>query len=233
MKWYLKVLKKYIEFNGRASRAEFWYFQLFNLLIYGIFMAAIVVAAAMESLIFAQIIYILMLLYGVVILLPGLAVAIRRLHDTGRSGWWYFIILIPVVGVFIWLYFMIEASEEGANKFGILDSDNMGQRDTQTISKGNAKFISDKPLYPNVNIDRKGLTMGRRSEIVIDNDYVSSQHLEVGMIDANTYYVKDLGSSNGTYIEGHKLIPYEEKIITEGTPVILGSEEVVYYLKIK
>ena len=57
-------------------------------------------------------------LYGLAILLPGLAVAIRRLHDTGRSGWWLFISLVPLIGSFILLYFYLQNSQPGVNQYG-------------------------------------------------------------------------------------------------------------------
>ena len=110
MNWYLKVLKNYVGFEGRARRTEYWMFVLFN------FLAAIVLAIfeyllGLES--------VLTVLYSLAIILPSLAVAVRRLHDTGRSGWWVLINLVPLVGGIILLVFMCLDSQEGENQYGV------------------------------------------------------------------------------------------------------------------
>ena len=110
MNWYLKVLKNYVGFEGRARRTEYWMFVLFN------FLAAVVLAIVEYSLGLESI---LSVLYSLAILLPSLAVAVRRLHDTGRSGWWILINLVPIVGGIILLVFMCLDSQEGENQYGV------------------------------------------------------------------------------------------------------------------
>jgi uncharacterized membrane protein YhaH (DUF805 family) len=110
MNWYLKVLKNYVGFEGRARRTEYWMFVLFN------FLAAIVLAI-LEYLLGLE--SVLTVLYSLAILLPSLAVAVRRLHDTGRSGWWILINLVPFVGGIILLVFMCLDSQEGENEYGV------------------------------------------------------------------------------------------------------------------
>jgi uncharacterized membrane protein YhaH (DUF805 family) len=107
MEWYLKVLKNYVGFTGRARRKEYWMFALISGII-GLALRAVdyIVGAPVFTWI-----------YALAILLPGLAVVVRRLHDTGRSGWWYLIILIPVVGGIVLLVFTCLDSE-GDNKYG-------------------------------------------------------------------------------------------------------------------
>jgi len=109
MKYYLEVLKKYAIFSGRARRSEYWYFVLFNL----IFM---LVAMGLDNLLGTTI---SVLPYGyfyfalaIAMLIPGLAVFVRRMHDIGKSGWWYFIAFIPFVGA-IWL--LVLCCTEGVN----------------------------------------------------------------------------------------------------------------------
>lgn len=93
MNWYLSCLKDhYTDFNGRAKRTEFWMFILFN------WIASIIVGIIGWALGISW----LGSLYGLAVLVPTLAVGARRLHDTGRSGLWWLIIFVPVVG-FIWL----------------------------------------------------------------------------------------------------------------------------------
>ena len=109
MGWYLMVLKKYTEFTGRSRRKEYWMFVLFNFII-------MIGLAIIEGIL--GILGILSMLYGLAVLLPGIAVSIRRLHDTDRSGWWLLIGLIPVVGLVL-LYFMVLDSTPGDNQYGV------------------------------------------------------------------------------------------------------------------
>lgn len=110
MNWYLDVLKKYAVFNGRASRSEFWYFTLFNSIVI-IFL--LIIGRATDSVFFDA----LYTLYILAVLLPSIGVEIRRLHDTGRSGWWLLIALIPIVSLIL-LVFWIQDGEPGTNQYG-------------------------------------------------------------------------------------------------------------------
>ncbi len=110
MNWYIAVLKKYAVFNGRAGRKEFWMFVLFNLIIS-------LLLSLIEGL-FSDSTSILSGLYSLAILVPSLAVAVRRLHDTNRSGWWLFLILLPIVGPIVLIVFYAMAGDKAANKYG-------------------------------------------------------------------------------------------------------------------
>jgi uncharacterized membrane protein YhaH (DUF805 family) len=115
MNWYLQVLKKYAVFTGRAQRAEYWYFFLFNLLI-TIGLAFIDGLLGTYS---AENGYgLLSGLYMLAVLIPGIAVGVRRLHDTSRSGWWMLIGLIPLVGAIVLIVFFVMDSTPGANQHG-------------------------------------------------------------------------------------------------------------------
>ena len=104
---YINVFKKCTQFTGRASRSEYWLFFLMNIVVS-------IIAGVIDGI---TGIPILGLLYMLAALLPGLAVTIRRLHDTDRSGWWLLIGLIPLVGLVL-LVFMIMEGTKGPNKFG-------------------------------------------------------------------------------------------------------------------
>lgn len=108
MEWYLKVLKNYVGFEGRARRKEYWMFVLFNVI-------ASVVLTILGSIIGIK--TVLSGIYSLAVLLPSLAVVIRRLHDTGRSGWMILLSLIPLVGSIILLVFMCQDSQDD-NKYG-------------------------------------------------------------------------------------------------------------------
>ncbi|MEV5731925.1 DUF805 domain-containing protein [Streptomyces sp. NPDC014940] len=108
MHWYIDVLKKYAVFSGRARRQEYWMFFLFNIII-SIVLA--IVDAAIGSNVLAGI-------YALATLLPGLGVAVRRLHDTGRSGWWILIGFIPLVGAIILIVFLATEGKPETNQYG-------------------------------------------------------------------------------------------------------------------
>ncbi len=115
MHWYLKVLKKYAVFNGRSRRKEYWLFFLFNILI----SIVLSILDRITGNFNAQIgMGLLGGIYFLAILIPGIAVTIRRLHDTGRSGWWWLIALIPLIGVIVLLIFMVQDSNPGQNRYG-------------------------------------------------------------------------------------------------------------------
>lgn len=109
MEWYLKVLQNYVGFSGRARRKEYWMFVLFNF-IAGIILGIIEAVIGLPG--------ILSGLYSLAILIPSLAVVFRRLHDTGKSGWWILISLVPIAGSIILLVFMCLDSDAGTNKYG-------------------------------------------------------------------------------------------------------------------
>lgn len=115
MYWYLEVLKKYAVFNGRARRQEFWTFLLFNLLAL-IVLVSIDGAVGLADQSGAGL---LSGLYALAVLIPGLAVAVRRLHDTNHSGWWLLVGVVPLVGVIILLIFLVRDSDGGENQYDL------------------------------------------------------------------------------------------------------------------
>ncbi|MBI3634388.1 MAG: DUF805 domain-containing protein [Candidatus Yonathbacteria bacterium] len=108
MNYYTDVLKKYAVFSGRATRKEYWMFVLFNFII-SIAVGVIGFILKIETLSF---------LYSLAIIIPSIAVGVRRLHDTDHSGWWIFIFLIPFIGAIILLVFFVTDSQVGENKYG-------------------------------------------------------------------------------------------------------------------
>ncbi len=109
MSWYLKGLRNYASFSGRAQRMEYWMFSLF----YTIFAIVLVIIESILGL-GGEII----LLYFLAMLIPSLAVGFRRLHDTDHSGWWFLIWMVPILGTIIFLVFMVQDSQAYENRFG-------------------------------------------------------------------------------------------------------------------
>ena len=115
MKWYLKVLSQYSDFGGRARRAEYWYFVLFNILFsFVAVMIDNIIGMAIGGMGYGLI----TIIYSLALFIPSLAVGIRRLHDTGKSGWYILLGLIPIVGGIIILVFLLMEGDRGENAYG-------------------------------------------------------------------------------------------------------------------
>lgn len=116
MQWYIGAFKKYVDFSGRARRKEFWYFILFNMIV-------TLVLAFIDASMFGSNQHatfgMLSMIYGVVALLPGLGVSVRRLHDTDHSGWWLLVGLLPLIGGIVLLVFSLMDSNPEDNAYGM------------------------------------------------------------------------------------------------------------------
>jgi uncharacterized membrane protein YhaH (DUF805 family) len=112
VKWYLQALRKYAVFAGRARRKEYWVFELahFPIIVASVFVGKIVHSANLG---------LLPTLYILAMIIPSFAGAVRRLHDTNRSGWWLLINFVPVVGPLILLSFTLTKGNAGENRFGL------------------------------------------------------------------------------------------------------------------
>ena len=109
MSWYLGVLKQYAVFRGRARRQEFWMFFVFNTIISIVLDVISQVTLGSDLLAYA---------YYLAVFLPSAGLAIRRLHDTGRSGWSLLVLLIPLVGGIVLLVLCAKEGNAGANQYG-------------------------------------------------------------------------------------------------------------------
>jgi uncharacterized membrane protein YhaH (DUF805 family) len=102
---FLRVLRRAFDFNTRSSRAEFWWFTLFEVLIS---IAIIIILPVLSP------------LFSLIVLIPGIAVAIRRLHDIKKSGWWLLTIFIPLIGIILLIIFFIKPSDPSSNQWGAI-----------------------------------------------------------------------------------------------------------------
>ncbi len=109
--WFKKGLKNYVNFSGRARRKEYWYFFLVQM---GLIIAAIV----LDAIIFSSETGLFYIIVALGLFLPGIAVSIRRLHDTSRSGWWFLISIVPLIGSIILLVFMASETKFETNQWG-------------------------------------------------------------------------------------------------------------------
>ena len=115
MEWYIKVINSYSDFNGRSRRKEYWMFTLWNILF-------ALLAALLDysfGIVYPLVGYgPLSIAYALFVLVPGIAVTLRRLHDIGKSGWMYLVAFIPIVG-WIWLLILlIKEGDQGNNAYG-------------------------------------------------------------------------------------------------------------------
>ena len=109
------VFSNYANFNGRARRSEYWYFTLFNLIVSMVL--SVLMRLTAGSVIF-NLFRIIEVVFSLAILIPGLAVAWRRLHDTGRSGAWYLLIFVPIIGVIFLIVWFCQDSQPDTNQYG-------------------------------------------------------------------------------------------------------------------
>lgn len=109
MEWYKDAFRKYAEFNGRARRTAFWMFFLFNL-IASIVLAGVDVVLGMQ---------LLGSLYSLAVIIPSLALGARRLHDTGKSGWWQLLYFLPLIGALVLIFFFVQDSAAEENAYGV------------------------------------------------------------------------------------------------------------------
>jgi uncharacterized membrane protein YhaH (DUF805 family) len=111
VQWYRAVLKNYAGFSGRARRTEYWMFALVNFVVT---LLLYVLTVATHSSFFLVLVF----LYGLAVLLPSLAVLVRRLHDIGMSGWWILIGFVPFVGGIALFVFTLLPGNQGPNRYG-------------------------------------------------------------------------------------------------------------------
>jgi uncharacterized membrane protein YhaH (DUF805 family) len=117
MSWFILAWQRATDFSGRSRRKEYWYFQLFNAMIV-VFLALLAIAFSDQGKP-AMIPFYPMFTYCLVLSVPALAVTVRRLHDIGKSGWWYFISFVPIIGGIVLFVFTLLDSEPYANQWGL------------------------------------------------------------------------------------------------------------------
>jgi len=116
MEWYLKVVRdNYANFQGRARRQEYWMFVLFNMIF---IIAGLLIFGGIAAALEAPAIIFLIYIYIFAVFIPSIAVVVRRLHDIGKSGWYYFVSLIPFIGGIWLLILLVTEGDKGPNEYG-------------------------------------------------------------------------------------------------------------------
>lgn len=115
MSWFLEALKKYAVFSGRSRRKEYWYFALFYVIIS---IVLVLIDTLLGTFSPSANIGLLSGIWTLAMLIPSIAVSVRRLHDIDRTGWWVLIALVPVIGTIILLIFAVLDGTPGDNQYG-------------------------------------------------------------------------------------------------------------------
>ncbi len=216
MNYYIKCFKNYVNFKGRASRKEFWWFSLIDIIL-------IVVTITGDNLLNITVKELpygyLFLLYSYALLLPRLAVTIRRLHDTNKSGLFVLIIFVPLVGSIWFLILMLRRGDEGDNDFGsdpyeIESQFKSGNVNIMVSDIPNAiKFYTEslglklKRNYNNhwAKIEGPGITIGL---LLRGNETITGDSISI------TFEVANIEKSIAELeIKGIKFLPNEDEMI--------------------
>jgi uncharacterized membrane protein YhaH (DUF805 family) len=120
------LMNNYVNFNGRASRSEYWWFFLFTMILQFIALPIDIVVLGYDMM-DPGAIQIVGTIAGLALFLPGLCVLVRRLHDLGKSGWWFLIALIPFLGIIVLLVFMVTEGEQLPNQYGEVPTNTIKQ----------------------------------------------------------------------------------------------------------
>jgi uncharacterized membrane protein YhaH (DUF805 family) len=115
MGWYIDAFKNYVNFSGRASRTAFWMFVLIHIIVSVILVFVDGAIGAMDQ---ETGMGLLSFVYSLAVLIPGIALGVRRLHDSGKTGWLYLLVFVPVIGGLVLLVFFVLPSEPGDNQYG-------------------------------------------------------------------------------------------------------------------
>ena len=290
MNWYMEVLRKYAQFDGRARRKEYWFFILFNFIVYILLIMINILLLGPFTLMVGG--GILIALYNLALFIPSIAVTVRRLHDTNRSGWWilfpfvmtaiFYIVLmmtavlsqgfsgaydqtntvaavfmllvmVAMIGSYVILFvFMVLNGTRGPNKYGadpktipepifdpqhplqqLKQNNSYNQRATPhgNVQESSVTLFGSNAMIPSiVLLTNREVIVGRSSNVnvKIENKYVSTKHLSLMLLNGQVK-VRDLSSSNGTYISGKKLDPNVSYILNHGDQLVIGSEDVMYH----
>ncbi|MGC6522024.1 MAG: DUF805 domain-containing protein [Candidatus Micropelagos thuwalensis] len=235
------LISRYFDFQGRSSRSEYWWsFLVLTILniLFGISYEILDPSSAS---------YILVLLFNLCLIIPSFAVAIRRLHDIDRSGWWYFIAFIPLIGLIVLIYWFVKKGDEGINRFGdhyVFEPSENTQTSKSEIPHrkldsntriGISGFDSSgavvRLMIDNYNANEIVYIIGRNSkecDLVLNDSSVSRKHAEITVEDNGTF-IKDLSSANGTMINNKILEPEVKTILPDSGALTIGSSELVIF----
>ena len=224
------LISRYFDFEGRSSRSEYWWSYL------AITILNITIVILSNSLDPSSGIHIILFLFSIGLLIPSLAVGVRRLHDIDKSGWWLLIYLIPLIGMIILIFWFATKSDEGINRFGdhyVFEPSDNNQTSKSEIPHrkldsntriGISGFDSSgavvRLMIDNYNANEIVYIIGRNSkecDLVLNDSSVSRKHAEI-TVEGNGTFIKDLSSANGTMINNKILEPEVKQFSLNSEP---------------
>ncbi len=257
---YRKCIENYAVFSGRARRREYWYFTLCNFIVSALISVPSSLAARAGSQGAVMAIGGVSLLYSLFVLLPGISVTVRRLHDTDRGGGYYFLVLIPLAGPIILLVFLCTDGTPGVNRFGPdpkresmaaspLCASGSGDGGALPVGMGEPDEFADREekktlavscmAGPNVGAGARGevVYLGRDPELCQltfpDAPGVSKVHCMLHT-DGETIEIRDLNSSYGTFLaDGTRLEPEQSVFVRDGCCLYLGSKNIAVSVRLQ
>ena len=245
-----EAISKYAVFSGRARRKEYWGFFLLVMILYVVALILDVALAAVNedfSGIFIGLTYL-------ALIIPGLAVSVRRLHDTNRSGWWMLISFVPLVGGIVMLIFTVTEGNSYENRYGpdpkaaelqarmaalgITPSMTAGATAAPVKAAAANKWILSgfdgggntvrHALDLNDSLFKQnGIIIGRdagEASLTIKSDSISRRHARIFYSDGDIW-VEDLNSTNGTMLNNNKLVEGRAGVFSNGAKLSLGDVE--------
>lgn len=218
-----QVFRNYANFSGRARRSEYWYFILLNAIVSLFSFTPLAPVAAV---------------YSLAVLIPTLAVCVRRLHDTGRAGTYLFLLLVPIVGEILIVVWLVQDSETGNNRFGPSPKGSRAvpaeQSRTQPVGGLAVRCLAGPLQGQTYPLRSQGLMFGRNPNCTVrmpdGTPGLSGTHCMLRYHQGVPELV-DLGSSYGTYTgDGKRLPPHYPEPVAAGTRFYLGSQNLLFQI---
>jgi uncharacterized membrane protein YhaH (DUF805 family) len=231
MKWFFKCWDQYADFSSRARRKEFWMFYLFNMLIFILFYLLIALAFAFGDETLLMLVIALFVIYLLAAFIPYLAVTVRRLHDTGKSGWTILISLIPLIGGFLLLIFLLTDSYPMSNQWGPNPKERNGANSYEDRSRDPAfrqdretRHFQQQQQRTTERYTRISINIGRDSscDIRVDDRFEDVSRHHATITEESGALIFEDRSSNGSSVNGQRL-HHSRKVIQNGDRIILGA----------
>ena len=207
----------YSNFQGRASRSEYWYFSLFIFI-------CVIPLAVIDRFVIGWPVFQIIATLGTIV--PNLSLLVRRLHDIGRSGWYYFIALVPLVGIFILLYWLCKPSVPQANAYG--DARTLSEdpgHDPQRPAASREVWLTVTFKGSAIKLDQARSTLrigrGRANDLVVPEMLASGDHARIECREGR-FFLTDR-SSNGTFVSVNRMqdvLVADKEIELEGSGLI-------------
>jgi uncharacterized membrane protein YhaH (DUF805 family) len=249
----LTPLEILFSFEGRIARLDYW---LYSLIPFGIMTLGILILLPIDGKnryaynpsILTLLVF--LIIWGIGIWI-SLAVQAKRWHDIDRSAWWILLNIIPYAGIIVFFILGFLPGTVGPNRFGPDPLESERKRGMRAVSPNLAAPVVP-PVQPPPSPDPRSVTLlgrghstppivldpgveitvgrSRQATVVLNDRFISSLHLALRLNERGEVTVQDLGSTNGTFLQGKRLVPNQTYILHPGEALEIGSKNIVYTL---